>query len=142
MILESPEFKNNEMIPEKFTCEGDDVNPKLVIKEVPEDAESLALIIDDPDAPGKTWVHWIVYDMPVISEIEENSVPGKQGINDFAKYEYGGPCPPAGTHHYHFKIYALDKKLELEEGKNKSELENVMHDSIIDTAELVGLYKR
>ena len=116
MKLSSPEFENNGFIPAKFTCGGRDVNPVLIIEDVPQEAESLALIVDDPDAQGRTWAHWVVYDMPAAARIDENTVPGKQGGNDFGRRDYGGPCPPSGTHRYFFKIYALDKKLELEEG--------------------------
>ncbi|MFH1338499.1 MAG: YbhB/YbcL family Raf kinase inhibitor-like protein [Candidatus Omnitrophota bacterium] len=142
MKLTSPEFKNNEFIPSKFTCEGQDVNPAFSIEGIPGGAKALALIVDDPDAPMGTWVHWVVYDIPVISRIEENSVPGKQGINDFRKKDYGGPCPPSGTHRYFFKIYALDKQLGLQEGVNKTALEKAMQGHILDKAELVGLYKK
>jgi len=142
MKLTSPEFANNQFIPAKFTCEGDDINPSLIIEDIPRQAKSLALIIDDPDAPAGIWVHWVVYDIPLVLRIEENSVPGKQGINDSRRKEYGGPCPPSGTHRYFFKIYALDTMLNLGEGVNKVGLEKSMQGHIVDKAELVGLYKK
>ena len=142
MKLTSPNFENNGYIPEKFTCQGEDINPVLIIEGVPEGAKSLALIVDDPDAPVGTWVHWVVYDIPVVSCIEEASVPGKQGGNDFGRKDYGGPCPPSGTHRYFFKIYALAQKLDLEKGVSKAELEKAMHDHILDQAELIGLYEK
>lgn len=142
MKLTSPEFENNKFIPKKFTCQGDDINPELVIDGVPEGAQSLVLIVDDPDAPMGTWVHWVVYDMDVIPTIEENSIPGEQGINDFGRKNYGGPCPPSGTHRYFFKIYALDKKLGLKEGVKKSDLEKAMQGHILGQAQLIGLYKK
>lgn len=142
MKLTSPEFGNNGSIPSKFTCEGEDVSPELIADDIPQDAGSLALIVDDPDAPMGTWVHWVVYDMPVISKIDEGAVPGKQGINDFGKKDYGGPCPPSGTHRYFFKIYALDRKLDLDEGIDKKALEKAMDGHILAQAELVGLYQR
>jgi Raf kinase inhibitor-like YbhB/YbcL family protein len=142
MKITSPEFENNEYIPAKFTCQGDDVNPTLKIEDIPAETKSLALIVDDPDAPMGTWVHWVVFDMPVISEIGEDSVPGKQGVNDFGRKNYGGPCPPSGTHRYFFKIYALNAALRLKEGINKGALEKSMEDHILDKAELVGLYKK
>lgn len=142
MRLTSPDFKHNEMIPEKFTCDGEDINPTLIIEDIPPEAKSLALIVDDPDAPMGTWVHWVVYDIPVISQINEDSIPGKQGMNDFRKKDYGGPCPPYGTHRYFFKIYALDHKLDLNEGLRKKEVENAMEGHILANAELIGLYKR
>jgi len=142
MKLSSPEFKHNESIPKKFTCQGQDINPALIIEDIPKNTQSLALIMDDPDAPGGMWVHWVVFDIPVISRIEEDSIPGKQGINDFRRKDYGGPCPPSGTHRYFFKIYALDTKLNLAEGINKSALEKAMQPHIIAKAELIGLYKK
>ncbi len=142
MKLTSPEFENNKLIPRKFTCQGADVNPSLNIEGAPEKAQSLALVIDDPDAPMGTWVHWVVFDIPMVSRIDENSVPGKQGINDFGRKNYGGPCPPSGTHRYFFKIYTLDKTLGLREGISKEELESAMQGHILDKAELIGLYKK
>ena len=142
MKITSPEFKHNESIPKKFTCQGQGINPALDIEDVPENAQSLALIVDDPDAPMGTWVHWVVFDIPVISRIEEDSIPGKQGSNDFRRKDYGGPCPPSGTHRYFFKIYALDTKLNLAEGIDKEALEKAMPPHILDKAELIGLYKK
>ena len=142
MKLTSKEFKHNEYIPAKFTCQGKDINPGLKIDDIPEGTKNLTLIVDDPDAPMGMWVHWVIYDIAVIPQIEENSIPGKQGINDFGRKNYGGPCPPSGTHRYFFKIYALDKKLNLAEGINKQELETAMKKHILDKAELIGLYKK
>jgi Raf kinase inhibitor-like YbhB/YbcL family protein len=142
MRLTSTEFKHSEFIPPRFTCQGDDVNPGLIIEDIPQEAKGLALIVDDPDAPAGTWVHWVVFDIPVVSQIKENSVPGKQGVNDFGRKKYGGPCPPSGTHRYFFKIYALSKKLDLAEGISKQELERAMQGCILDKAELIGLYKK
>ncbi len=142
MRLTSTEFANNEFIPKKFTCEGEDINPALIIEKIPADAKSLALIIDDPDAPMGTWVHWVVYNIPIISRIDEGSIPGEQGVNDSGRRDYGGPCPPSGTHRYFFKIYALDAKLNLKAGLTKQELEKAMQGHILDKAELIGLYKR
>jgi Raf kinase inhibitor-like YbhB/YbcL family protein len=144
MKVTSPDFANNTYIPEKFSCDGDDVNPGIVIDGIPENAKSLALIIEDPDAPMRTWIHWILYDIPAAAQvrIEENSVPGKQGNNDFGKKDYRGPCPPGGTHRYFFKVYALDKMLDLRPGLSKADLEKAMNGHILESAELVGLYKR
>lgn len=142
MKITSPEFKNNEFIPKKFTCEGNDVNPTLIIEDIPKEAKSLALVVDDPDAPMGTWVHWVVYDIAAVSKIDENSIPGKQGSNDFGRKDYGGPCPPSGTHRYFFKIYALDTQLNLAEGISKKTLEKAMNGHILDKAELIGLYQR
>jgi len=142
MKLTSSEFKNTEMIPKKFTCEGDDINPTLIIEDIPAGTKSMALIVDDPDAPRGTWVHWVVYDIPIVNRINEDSIPGKQGMNDFGKKDYGGPCPPSGTHRYFFKIYALDKELGLSGRVDKAVLENAMKGHIVDKAELIGVYKR
>ncbi len=142
MKLKSPEFENNKFIPDKFTCEGKDTNPALIIENIPSGAKSLALIVDDPDAPKGTWIHWVVYDIPLVSQIKENSIPGKEGINDFGRKSYGGPCPPSGTHRYFFKLYALDAILNLNEGLTKLELEKAMEGHILEKAELVGLYNR
>lgn len=142
MRLTSPEFENNSLIPVKFTCEGEDINPKLDIWDIPAGTEELALIVDDPDAPMGTWVHWVVYNIHIVSHIKENSIPGTLGVNNLGKKEYHGPCPPSGTHRYFFKIYSLDKKLELPEEINKGELEKAMKGHILDKAELIGLYKR
>lgn len=142
MKITSPEFMNNGLIPEKFTCEGEDINPALIIEGTPKNAKNLALIVDDPDAPMGMWVHWVVYNIPLVSRIDEESIPGEQGRNDFGRGDYGGPCPPSGTHRYFFKVYALDAELNLKPGLKKVELENAMKGHILDKAELVGLYKK
>lgn len=142
MKLKSPDFENNGHIPAKFTCQGDDVNPTLLIDGIPDKAKTLVLIVDDPDAPMGTWIHWVVFDIPVTSKIDEDSIPGKQGSNDFGRKDYGGPCPPSGTHRYFFRIYALDTELGLEEGVSRQELEVAMQGHILDKSELIGLYKK
>lgn len=142
MKITSPEFENNKFIPAKFTCEGEDINPELSIHDIPNGAKELALIIDDPDAPMGTWVHWVVYGIPLIDRIEGNSLPGKQGVNTLGKKVYHGPCPPSGAHRYFFKLYALDTELSLSEGLSKGALEKAMQGHILEKAELVGLYKK
>lgn len=142
MKLSSSEFANNGYIPKKFTCEGKDVNPTLVIEDIPKNTKGLALIVVDPDAPAKTWVHWVVFDIPPVSRIAEGSIPGIQGINDSGNLNYGGPCPPSGTHRYFFKIYALDQILNLPEGIDKPALEKAIEGHILSQTELIGLYKR
>lgn len=142
MKILSPEFENNGFIPKKFTCQGEDVSPALIIEDIPKEAKSLVLIVDDPDAPMGTWVHWVVFDIPPTNRIEENSIPGKQGRNNAGRKDYGGPCPPSGTHRYFFKLYALDKILNLAEGIVKQELEKAMEGHILGQAELIGLYKK
>jgi Raf kinase inhibitor-like YbhB/YbcL family protein len=139
----SPTFENNKLIPAKYTCDGDDVNPPLTIEGVPEGTKTIALIVDDPDAPMGTWDHWIVWNIPATtSKIAENTVPGNEGMNDFRKRSYGGPCPPSGTHRYFFKVYALDVKLDLSPTSRKRDVEKAMQGHVLAKGELVGLYRR
>ena len=142
MKLSSPEFEHKAFIPVKFTCGGEGINQPLFIEGIPKEAKSLALIVDDPDAPSGDFVHWVVYDIPVTGRINENSVPGKQGINSAGDVNYVPPCPPTGVHRYFFKIYALDKILNLDERASKPDLESAISGHILDKAELVGLYQR
>jgi len=143
MELSSVDFTHNTSIPKEFTCQGKDINPTLAIKNTPEQAKSLALIVDDPDAPGGMWVHWVVFNIPPnTAMIQKNSIPGIQGVNDFRRQNYGGPCPPSGTHRYFFKLYALDQMLELKAGINKRQLEKAMEGHILQQSELIGLYKK
>jgi len=135
-------FKNNENIPVKYTCKAEDISPPFQISDLPENTKSLVLIIDDPDAPSGLFTHWIVFNIMPTDTIEENSVPGLQGKNDFQKLEYKGPCPPSGTHHYHFKLYALDSELPLSEGASRQEIEKQMKEHILDKAEIVGLFSK
>ena len=134
----SSAFESNGTIPRKYTCKGENVNPPLKFEGIPEEAESLVLILDDPDAPMKTFTHWIVWNIEPIAKIEEDSIPGVEGINDFRKIGYGGPCPPSGTHRYFFRVYALDKQLELKAGAGRKELESDMTGHIIAEGELMG----
>jgi len=145
MKITSPSFQENAFIPSKYTCDGENINPPLAISDVSADAKSLALIVDDPDAPVSTFVHWLVWNIsPSVSEIKEGNLPegSVQGTNDFGKREYGGPCPPSGTHRYFFRLYALNQGLNLPEGARREELEKAMEGKIIDTAELVGKYSK
>ena len=145
LSISSPAFSHKGMIPSKHTCDGADVNPPLSFDNIPEKSKSLALIVDDPDAPMGTWVHWVAWNIgPGTKEIPENSVPqdALQGTNDFRKQSYGGPCPPSGTHRYFFKLYALDAPLPLQAGATKTQLEQAMKGHILAQAELVGLYRR
>jgi Raf kinase inhibitor-like YbhB/YbcL family protein len=142
MRLKSPEFEHNGTIPKKFTCEGNDISPALAIEGIPGKTQSLALIVDDPDAPVGIWIHWVVFDIPPVAEIKENTIPGKQGRNDFGRNNYGGPCPPSGTHRYFFKLYALDSELNLKEGVSKQDVEQAMEGHVLAKAELIGLYKK
>ncbi len=152
MELNVSGFENGMQIPENHTCEGDDLSPEISWSDVPEEARSLALVVDDPDAPMGTWVHWVAYNIPAkldglpegVSDDEQLENGMRQGVNDFKNYGYGGPCPPKGhgTHRYYFKLYALDSKLKLEPGATKAELLDAMDSHIIDEAEFMGTYIR
>jgi len=130
------------LIPKKYTCDDRDINPSLNIEDLPKETKSLALIVDDPDASMGTWVHWVVWNIPPAKEILEDSVPGTEGVNDFRKHSYGGPCPPSGTHRYFFKVYALDTKLELSPNSKKRDLEKAMEGHVLAKGEIIGLYSR
>lgn len=145
MKLKSPAFEENEPIPPIYTCDGDNINPHLDISEVPTNAQSLALIVDDPDAPGGTFVHWMVWDIPPqIREIPEGEISegSIEGLNSAGRVGYIAPCPPSGIHHYHFKLYALNKKLNVTQNITRAELEREMDGGIIEETELVGTYSR
>ncbi|MDW7773910.1 MAG: YbhB/YbcL family Raf kinase inhibitor-like protein [Desulfobulbaceae bacterium] len=143
MQLSSPAFDHQGTIPSKYTCDGSNISPPLAISGVPSEARSLVLLVDDPDAPGGTFVHWVVYDIPPdVKVIHENTDPGTLGTNNFRKTSYGGPCPPSGTHRYFFKIYALDRDLKLSPGQSKQQVEREMSGHIIAQTELIGLYER
>lgn len=145
MKIASSAFSDRQSIPAKYTCDGADVNPPLDFEGLPEGTESLVLIIDDPDAPMGTWVHWVVFNIsPDETGIKEDSVPkgALLGTTDFGDPSYGGPCPPSGTHRYFFKLYALDSMLDMPEGTTKEELLTELEDHILGYAELVGLYER
>ena len=140
--LSSPAFSDNGRIPGKHTCRGEDVSPELVIADVPDDAKSLVIIMDDPDAPMGTWVHWVVFNIPLVPGISEDSVPAGavQGKNGWSRNDYGGPCPPSGTHRYVFKLYALDTMLDLEAGSAKEQVEQAMEGHILAQTKLTGLF--
>jgi len=150
MKISSPAFEHNGAIPSKYTCDGEDVSPPLVFEGIPENAASLALIADDPDAPMGTWVHWVIYNIPPTSGGLTENFPSDsklddgslQGMTDFRRVGYGGPCPPSGAHRYFFKLYALDKKLDLPAGATKQQVETAMKGHIIAQDQLIGIYKR
>ena len=151
MKLTSTVFTEGGPIPSKYTCDGENISPPLTWSGIPPSTKSLALIVDDPDAPGKTWVHWIVYNLSPASNSLNENMPATnqinsqafQGTNDFKKIGYGGPCPPSGTHRYFFKLYALDSTVTItSERATKDELLRNMQGHIIAQAELIGLYKR
>jgi Raf kinase inhibitor-like YbhB/YbcL family protein len=143
LSVKSPAFENNQLIPAKYTCDGEDVNPPLTIEGIPEETKTLALIVDDPDCPTGTWDQWIVWNIPATaSKIAEDTVPGTEGMNDFRRRSYGGPCPPSGTHRYFFKVYALDTQLDLKSNSTKKDVEKAMEGHILAEGELVGVYRR
>lgn len=143
--ISSPAFENNGKIPSTYTCDGVNINPPLKIEQVPREAKSLALIFDDVDGPRGSYVHWILWNIgPGVKEIKENSVPegAIQGTNDFKKQNYGGPCPPRRAHRYVFKLYALDRELDLTHHATKADLEKAMKGHILAQAQWMGTYKR
>lgn len=145
MFLTSTAFKNNARIPVKYTCDGEEFNPPLLISEVPAEAKSLVLIADDPDSPTGTWVHWTLWNIdPETKEIGENGAPqgAVEGLTTFGKTGYGGPCPHSGTHRYFFKLYALDTLLALPPQTDKAKLLSAAQGHILAEAELVGVFGR
>jgi len=142
MILRSNAFENKEFIPEKYSCKGKDINPKLIWDNVPEETKSFALSVKDPDAPRGTFVHWLVYDIDkTVKEIEEDTIPGKQVKNSFGKENYGGPCPPSGVHRYYFRLFALDTE-SLGDVKDMADFDEKVKIHTIEEAELMGKFKK
>ncbi|MFH1029717.1 MAG: YbhB/YbcL family Raf kinase inhibitor-like protein [bacterium] len=147
MKITSAAFKNNEKIPEKYTCDGENTSPPLEFSEIPENAKSLVLIIDDPMAPMGTWTHWTMWNIsPTVSELPEKAAKPEgaiEGMTSFKKTGYGGPCPPKGSEHkYYFHLYALNAMVALKEGSDEADLKNTMKPYVIDEAELIGVYSR
>jgi Raf kinase inhibitor-like YbhB/YbcL family protein len=148
--LTSTAFDEGGMIPAQYTCDGQNVSPPLAWSGVPEAAKSLALVADDPDAPGGTWTHWVIYQIPATEKGLAENVPARdtlddgarQGKNDFKKTGYGGPCPPSGTHRYFFKLYALDTDLNLPPGSTKDQLLKATEGHVVAQGQLMGRYKR
>ncbi len=143
-------FENGGFIPKRYTCDGEDVSPPLTFKNLSENARSIAIVVEDPDAPMGTFTHWIIYNIPPTDKIPEGIPKGKviekpfkamQGRNDFGFYGYGGPCPPSGTHRYYFKVYVLDEMLEWRE-YSKDELMNEIQKHTIQYGEIMGRYSR
>jgi len=150
MELKSPAFQEAGEIPKRHSCEGEDVSPALTWVDVPQDARSLVLICEDPDAPLKTFTHWVVYDLPPALHGLDEDVPkegevagGRQGKNDFGRVGYGGPCPPTGPfHRYYFTLYALDRKLNLPAGAAKQDVLKAMEGRVLAKSSLMGRYKK
>ena len=150
LVITSSAFSEGQSIPTRYTCDGPDVSPDLAWSGVPEEAASLALICDDPDAPMGTWVHWVLFNVPADADRLPAEIPPDatlengacHGTNDFGKLGYGGPCPPGGTHRYFFKLYALDTGLDLDSGISKAQLLEAIEGHILDEGQLMGTYKR
>jgi Raf kinase inhibitor-like YbhB/YbcL family protein len=150
IIMTSSAFKDGSTIPRKFTCDGTDISPPLAWSGLPAGAQSLALIVDDPDAPGGDWVHWIVYDLPasaggLMEDVGQSGAEpggGVQGNNSWRRSDYGGPCPPSGTHRYFFSLYALDTRLNLDPGSTRLQVEQVMEGHVMGQGQLMGRYSR
>lgn len=154
MQLTSRSFENQMSIPKKFTCDGEDISPALIWSDAPEGTKSFVLIVDDPDAPDPanpkmTWVHWVLYNIPetvnsLQEDIKERELPKGtlQGLNDWKRTGYGGPCPPIGEHRYFHKLFALDIVLPDLERPTKAKLEKEMEGHVLAKAELIGVYQR
>jgi Raf kinase inhibitor-like YbhB/YbcL family protein len=142
--ITSSAFSNNSFIPQKYSCDGENINPPFEISGVPQNAISLVLIVDDPDAPNGTWDHWIKFNiLPNVTSINENDESfGISGKGSGGKLTYQGPCPPSGRHHYFFKLYALDTKISLSESATKKDVLKTIDGHILDQTSIVGLYKR
>ena len=147
MELTSTAFSNNQIIPKKYTCDGDDISPSLAWKNAPENTKSFVLLVDDPDAPRGTWDHWILFNIPAdINSLPENMtelpVGTKEAINSWGNTGYGGPCPPSGVHRYFFKLYALDVMLTINKKPTRAHIIDAMDGHIIEQVNLIGKYQR
>jgi Raf kinase inhibitor-like YbhB/YbcL family protein len=140
--VRSVAFSAGGHLPIKYSCEGEDVNPPLEITDFPERTKTLVIIVEDPDAPRGTFDHWLVWNIPPNEPIDENSVPGVSGRNGFGKTNYGGPCPPSGSHRYFFRVYALDTELGLPAGSDKKALQDAMKGHILASGELMARYQK
>lgn len=143
--LTSPAFNHGSLIPSRYTCDGENINPHMIIHGVPANAKSLALLVEDPDAPAGLWIHWVMWNIPPeTKEIREHTAPwgAEEGLNTRNKRGYAGPCPPLGTHRYFFRLFALECKLTLTADADKPALEKAMEGQILATTELMGTYSR
>ena len=142
LSISSRAFSPKGFIPKKYTCEGDNISPPLDISGIPHQAKSLVLIVDDPDAPGGTFIHWMSWNIPITHHIDEGETPGDQGKNDFGNMGYGGPCPPSGIHRYFFKVYALGDLIDLDPNSEKVQVEEAIAEHILAYGELMGRYTK
>jgi Raf kinase inhibitor-like YbhB/YbcL family protein len=150
MQLQCPALLENNEVPTRYTCDGDNISPPLTWSDPPNGTRTFALIVEDPDAPDTVFTHWLVYDMPVERQQLPEGVDGHpelpgggtQGQNDFGKTGFGGPCPPQGMHRYVFRLFALDQTLEMAPGASKADLLNLMAGHVLETAEITSVYTR
>lgn len=144
LTITSPAFQNNQSIPQKYSCDYQNINPPLTIEGIPQGTKSLALIIDDPDAPSGTFDHWVIWNIPPSqNKIAEHTTPGIEGVNGMGERGYTGPCPPPGKpHHYNFRVYALDTQLGLADDSKKKDLEQAMRGHVLAEGKLIGLFSR
>jgi hypothetical protein len=150
MKLTSPAFQHEGKIPDKFSCKGDDISPAMKWENPPAGAKSFALICDDPDAPMGTWDHWLLFNIPAADREIPEAIPSQRvlangarhGKNSWGRTDYGGPCPPSGTHRYFFKLYALDTLLDLKPGATKKDIKKAMEKHILEESELMGKFSR
>lgn len=146
LTLSSPAFSEGDLIPSRYTCDGEDLMPPIEVRGIPQNTQTLAIIMDDPDAPSGTWDHLVVFNIPVTGDsfsIKEGAVPrGTDGKNSWGKTGYGGPCPPSGTHRYIFRVYALGTKLAIPSGSTKEVVEKAMEDHVLAEGKLAGQYRR
>jgi Raf kinase inhibitor-like YbhB/YbcL family protein len=143
MRISSPAFEHEGDIPARFTCAGEDISPPLLFEDVPPEAVSLVLVMDDPDAPMGTWDHWVAYDIEPLAEVPEGiGSLGTAGTNSWGHTGYGGPCPPSGTHRYQFQLFALDRKIGWEEGADKTSVLEAIHEHVLAQASLLGFFSR
>ncbi len=142
LTISSPAFQNEGEIPSRYTCDGENINPPLHIENIPPSANSLVIIVEDPDAPKGNFTHWLVWNIEPAKTIGEDSVPGTVGLNNFGNNSYGGPCPPSGAHRYYFRVYALDTRLTIPPNSDKKALEQAIKTHVIAEGVLMGRYAR
>jgi len=143
LTVKSAVFEANAEIPQKYSCHGDGTNPPITIEGTPKETKSLVLVMDDPDAPSGTFDHWVVWNIPPsMNKIAEDTAPGTEGLNGMRQHGYTGPCPPSGTHHYFFKVYALDTELDLGKNSVKIDVEKAMQGHILARGQLIGLFSK
>lgn len=140
--ISSPAFEEGERIPVQYTCDGKNISPPLDLSGIPGKTASLALVVEDPDAPAGNWVHWVVWNIDPLKSIGENSIPGTEGLNDFGKHHYGGPCPPSGTHRYYFRAYALDSLLAIPGSSDRFQLAEAIEGHVLAESAWMGRYTR